>query len=227
MRTIVIAFLLKAIASLMTASVCAQALTPNRYDFVIIGGGTCDLTVASRLSEIPDVTVAVIEAGKDEHNNPNVTSVVGFGRGFNTPIDWQYQTTSQANAGDRELKYHAGKGLGGTRIINGWNWNNLYPYYLRSQGFQTPTPVQFAVGASYVDSYHGREGAPKVGYPYELVNGSFASTGKETWLEMGILLNPDVNGGQLRGFYVWPQTLDRRIDIREDAARAYYYPVQV
>jgi choline dehydrogenase len=33
------------------------------YDYVIIGGGTAGLTMAERLTESPDISVAVIEAG--------------------------------------------------------------------------------------------------------------------------------------------------------------------
>jgi len=33
------------------------------YDYVVIGGGTGGLTIAARLAEDPDVSVAVIEAG--------------------------------------------------------------------------------------------------------------------------------------------------------------------
>ena len=33
------------------------------YDYVVIGGGTGGLTIAARLAEDPNVSVAVIEAG--------------------------------------------------------------------------------------------------------------------------------------------------------------------
>jgi choline dehydrogenase-like flavoprotein len=39
------------------------------FDYVIIGGGTAGLVVAARLTENPDTTVCVIEAGKDHSSN--------------------------------------------------------------------------------------------------------------------------------------------------------------
>lgn len=39
--------------------------TSRDYDYVIIGGGTAGLCVAARLTENPDVTVGVLEAGAD------------------------------------------------------------------------------------------------------------------------------------------------------------------
>lgn len=104
-----------------TASNAGTDTDTNRFDFVIIGGGTAGLAVASRLSEIPDITIAVIEAGKDEGNNPNVTSVIEYGgtAGQGTHIDWSYETVEQRYAGGRKIGFHAGKAWGGTSTING------------------------------------------------------------------------------------------------------------
>jgi choline dehydrogenase-like flavoprotein len=44
----------------------ADDFLKHNYDFVIIGGGTAGLTVAARLTENPDVTVGVLEAGKNK-----------------------------------------------------------------------------------------------------------------------------------------------------------------
>ncbi|KAL4871190.1 hypothetical protein BDV12DRAFT_194553 [Aspergillus spectabilis] len=200
---------------------------PDRFNFVIIGGGTAGLAVANRLSEIPDLIVAVIEAGEDEGNNPNVTSVEGFGggTGFNTHIDWLYETTEQTHAGGRQLEYHSGKAWGGTSTINGmtyiraedaqidawervgntgWNWTSLWPYHLKSEQFGSPSQAQLAVGASYMESYHGRTGPVNVAYQYGLHNGSFASLVNHAWQNLGMSFNPDVSGGNLRGFFNRP-----------------------
>lgn len=54
------------------------------YDYVIVGGGTAGLTVAGRLSEDPSVSVAVIEAGPNAENLPEVfiRGLIGTGQAF-------------------------------------------------------------------------------------------------------------------------------------------------
>lgn len=100
-----------------TAVTCTPC--PETYDFIIIGGGTAGLTVANRLSELPHITVAVIEAGDQVFNNPNVTDVNGFTLAAGTQIDWQYTSTNQSHALGQTIAYHSGKALGGTSTING------------------------------------------------------------------------------------------------------------
>lgn len=97
----------------------AQSLS---FDYVIAGGGTTGLALANRLSENPNVTVAVIEAGDRQQANPNVTNPGAFTLAFNTPIDWAYQSVPQT-FGNKTVPYHAGKALGGTSTINGSDYN--------------------------------------------------------------------------------------------------------
>jgi choline dehydrogenase-like flavoprotein len=108
----------------------------------------------------------------------------------------------------------------------GWSWDDLFPYYKKQEYFDYPTAAQIAAGASDVASDHGEDGPLKVGYSYGLLNGSFHETVETTWRDLGIPHTPDANGGHVRGFTVWQSTLDREANVREDAARAYYYPFQ-
>lgn len=104
---------------LVATSLAAFQTSALEFDYLIIGGGTCGLTIANRLSELPNITVAVIEAGGDVRNNPNVTGIENFTTAVGTPIDWQYQSTNQTYADRRTVPYTSGKALGGTSTING------------------------------------------------------------------------------------------------------------
>jgi choline dehydrogenase-like flavoprotein len=84
-----------------------------------VGGGTAGLVVASRLSEDPGVSVAVIEAGPSVLNDPVVTSTTGYGSALGSDIDWAYQSVPQTHAGGKAQTLRAGKALGGTSTIIG------------------------------------------------------------------------------------------------------------
>ncbi|KAJ5611034.1 hypothetical protein N7510_007753 [Penicillium lagena] len=215
------------------------------YDFVIVGGGTSGLVVANRLSELKDVTVAVIEAGDSVLNNAHVSNIMGYGQTFGTAIDWAYETENQTYAGGSKQIIRAGKAIGGTSTINGmsytraqdvqidaweafgnkgWNWESLLPYYKKSEGFQAPTLDQVSNGADYYSSYHGEGGPLKVGWPTEITNHNVLSVLDETFKQLGVPYNRDVNSGNMVGLSIHPDTVDREANVREDAARAYFFP---
>ena len=68
----------------------------NSFDYLIIGGGTAGLTVAARLSENPDITVGVLEAGAAKLNDPSILTPAAFpnlvGR---KDYDWLLKTVQQ------------------------------------------------------------------------------------------------------------------------------------
>jgi choline dehydrogenase len=116
------------------------------YDYVIVGGGTAGLTVASRLAENSSLSIAVIEAGAfSEISNGNNSQVPAYslkglgGGGYVNPwIDWGLDTVKQpvrspnrnlyvqmVTATDHQqqlngkiIPYAQGKALGGSSIRN-------------------------------------------------------------------------------------------------------------
>jgi choline dehydrogenase-like flavoprotein len=96
-----------------------SAASKPEFDFIIIGGGTAGLTLANRLTELPQIAVAVIEAGGEAFKNPNVTDPNSFTAALGTQVDWQYKSINQTYAGGQKIAYHGGKAIGGTSAING------------------------------------------------------------------------------------------------------------
>ncbi|KAL4871720.1 hypothetical protein BDV12DRAFT_18588 [Aspergillus spectabilis] len=98
------------------------------FDYVVVGGGTSGLAIATRLAENSRVTVAVVEAGGHYELEGGAMSVIpGFAAAANTGtdpsddsmlIDWNFDTLPLTAANDRSLRYSRGKCLGGTSARN-------------------------------------------------------------------------------------------------------------
>lgn len=90
------------------------------YDFIVIGGGSAGAVVASRLSEIANWTVLLLEAGDDENEISDIPLLAGYTQ--LSKFDWKYQTSPStayclAMVGDK-CNWPRGKVLGGSSVLN-------------------------------------------------------------------------------------------------------------
>ncbi|KAJ8078273.1 hypothetical protein PM082_000479 [Marasmius tenuissimus] len=217
------------------------------YDYVIIGGGTAGLTVASRLAEDDDVSILVLEAGPNAENFPEVYIPGLVFTGRFSALNWLYGTTSQPGFNNRTSTVGGGKALGGSTVVNAmifprglkeqydtwaalnhdssWTWSSLLPFFKRSENFMPPNEFQVANGARYDPEVHGlnpKLGRVKVGFQ----NYFFpqARIWEETAVGLGIAASPDLSNGDPQAVGISPNSIDPVNNTRCSATCAYYTP---
>lgn len=86
-------------------------------DYVVIGGGTAGCIVASRLSEDPEVTVTVIEAGPSDEHEPRARDIRRWAQMLESKYDLDYRSVPQrrGNSGIRQARMRI---LGGCSTAN-------------------------------------------------------------------------------------------------------------
>ncbi|GKT70436.1 GMC oxidoreductase [Colletotrichum tofieldiae] len=173
-----------------SSSVCLKKqndtqLLPS-YDYVVVGAGASGLTVANRLSEDPNVTVLVIEAGELDAGEDFVKIPGLAGGAVGTKYDWNTTYVANDALGGRVVSIPQGKIVGGSTKLNrmvfdrgsksdydrweslgasGWNWDTLLPYFKKNEKFTPPTPEIVAEwGIEVDDSAHGNDGLMQVTY---------------------------------------------------------------
>ncbi|KAJ6496234.1 glucose oxidase [Mycena sanguinolenta] len=217
------------------------------YDYIVIGGGTAGLTVASRLSEDPAVSVLVVEAGTDDRDNPEVFDIYEFTVAFLGPLDWAYPT-------DEGRTINQGKTLGGSSSINGgswtrgsiaqydawttlleesdadmgWNWDGLLPYMLKSEHFLPPNADQIAKGAKFDPEVHGSSGPVISSFSSGMYGGpqqpAFVNSSTTA---CGIVHCPDLSAGHPNCVSMNPQSANQDADdLRSSSAQSYLTPVE-
>ena len=100
-----------------------ESFLAHKYTHLVIGGGTAGLVVAARLSENPNLTVGILEAGSAAFEDPRINVPGRFGETLGTECDWQFETTKQEGLDGRSLPFPRGKVLGGTSALNFMTWN--------------------------------------------------------------------------------------------------------
>ncbi|KAK1227943.1 hypothetical protein PQX77_009045 [Marasmius sp. AFHP31] len=216
------------------------------FDFIVVGGGLTGTTVAARLAESGTYTVLLVEAGRDDRTDPRIYDIYSYGQVFGTDIDWQWGTEHGTMVG--------GKTLGGSSSINGahytrglaaqydswstlletseanvgWNWQGMFNYMKKSEGFSGPNDQQSAKGAQSVDAYHGFNGPVQVTYPDDMYGGPQQQYFIDTIRNLtGITRCPDLNGGSPNCVSITPFTMNWHAgDHRSSSVEAYLTPVE-
>ncbi|HRK68761.1 MAG TPA: FAD-dependent oxidoreductase [Hyphomonas sp.] len=206
------------------------------YDYVIVGGGSAGCTLASRLSEDPDVSVCLLEAGGEGRS---VVVRAPFGTIAMLPRklnNWGFETERQEHLDNRQGYQPRGKMLGGSSGMNamlyvrghardydewadlgcdGWSFDEVLPYFVKSERNER--------GA---DALHGDRGPLRVSNqrsPHP-ISRAFV----EACAQNQIRGNDDFNGPEQEGAGLYQVTQfhgEGRNGERCSAAAGYLHPV--
>ncbi|KAF3275528.1 hypothetical protein TWF970_006700 [Orbilia oligospora] len=238
------------VSSLLTTSWVAFAVCvasqATSFDYIIAGGGTAGLVLAARLTENPDITVAVIEAGENRLGDLTILAPGLLTALYTDPnYDWDFHTVPQTNVNNKVYAQPRGKVLGGSSAINflfwthpsqkdinnwgtlgnaNWTWNALKPYFKKSEQYVAPSPqVESDLQTQYiVPGSHGNSGPVKTGFPdwYSELTEAWP----RTFANRGLAVNGDPKDGLALGGYTNLLNLDLSSHTRSYAATAYYAP---
>ncbi|MQA17168.1 MAG: choline oxidase [Pseudonocardiaceae bacterium] len=89
----------------------------DSFDYVVVGGGTAGCVVAARLSEDPDVSVCLLEAGPSDTDEPAVLQLDRWMHLMESGYDWDYPVEAQPH-GNSFLRHARARVLGGCSSHN-------------------------------------------------------------------------------------------------------------
>ena len=203
----------------------------DAFDYIVVGSGSAGGTVAARLSEDPNTTVCVLEAGGRDWN-PFIHIPAGFMKTLVDPsVNWLYESEASEGTAGRRIHAPRGKTLGGSSSINGniysrgqrldfdgwaqrgnrgWGYADVLPYFRRSER---------RIGDGD-DTFRGRDGdliITNIDYRHPLADDFIKGA-----IGYGIPLNEDYNGAIQEGISYTQRTIFK--GRRVSSARAFLRP---
>lgn len=138
-----------------------------QYDYIVIGAGSAGCVVANRLTEDPEITVLLLEAGNPA-TKPEIQIPAECVNLIGTEVDWGYFSEPEPYLNNRKIFCSRGKVVGGSSSINfmiyirgshhdydhwqelgnpSWSYEDVLPYFKKSEHQQRG-----------VDAYHSVDG---------------------------------------------------------------------
>jgi choline dehydrogenase-like flavoprotein len=200
-------------------------------DYVIVGAGSAGCVLAGRLSEEPDVSVLLLEAGGPD-TAPEIHVPAMFPIMFKSSLDWDLTGEAEPGLDRRRMYLPRGRMIGGCSSINamiylrgnradydewaaggatGWSYDEILPYYRRGEDNERGE-----------NEFHGVGGPQRVSDSRSMH--PLVDLMMEAAVAAGLPANPDLAGATQDG--VGRFQLTQKDGLRHSTADAYLHPAR-
>ncbi|KAM3072529.1 hypothetical protein ACMFMG_009325 [Clarireedia jacksonii] len=214
----------------------------SNYDYIIVGGGTAGLTIASRLSEDTNISVLVVEAGANRVKDPKILTPGLVGALYDNPdYDWEFKTVPQETLSRRQIPQPRGKVLGGSSAIyqnkitynskagfdawekagnEGWNYTSIQPYLQKFHTYHKPAThfEKEILDHCHVDEVlNGDDGPIQTSF-----SDAFSQTDKDFYKVVNEFVTKENYDDKVVGGIASPASIDPKTKSRSFSGVAYY-----